>query len=70
MSRWTRLRDTCKIGFPVFGFGSTFQQNVVNLDVYSNVKRIVTGTHLNGSNIKFWANNYSPQNSANVPNAS
>ena len=62
--------DPGKIGVPVLGSGARFQQNVANLDVYSNVKGIVTGTHLNGGNIEFWPNNYGPQNGANVPNAS
>jgi sialate O-acetylesterase len=62
--------DLGKIGVPVFGSGEYFQQNVANLDVYSNVKGIVTGTNLSGGNIEFWPNNYDPQNSANVPNAS
>ena len=38
--------------------------------MYSDVKGIVTGTNLDGGNIEFWPNNYSPENSANVPNAS
>jgi sialate O-acetylesterase len=62
--------DPGRIGVPVFGSGAHFQQNVTNLDVYSNVKGIVTGTRLNGGNIEFWPNNYAPQNSADVPNAS
>ncbi len=62
--------DAGKIGLPVFGSGASFQQNVSNLNVYSNVKQIVTGTHLAGGNIEFWPNNYTPQNSAKVPNAS
>ena len=62
--------DPGKIGIPVFGSGAYFQQNVSNLDVYSNLKEIVTGTYLSGGNIEFWPNNYAPQNSANVPNAS
>jgi sialate O-acetylesterase len=62
--------DPGKIGVPVFGSGAFFQQNVTNLDVYSNVKGIVTGNGLSGGNIEFWPNNYGPQNSANVPNAS
>ena len=62
--------DPGKIGVPVYGSGEHFQQNVTNLNIYSNVKGIVTGTHLNGGNIEFWPNNYVPQNSANVPNAS
>ena len=30
----------------------------------------MTGTDLAGGNIEFWPNNYGPDNSANVPNAS
>jgi sialate O-acetylesterase len=62
--------DPSKVGVPVFGSGAHFQQNVADMDVYSNVKGVVTGNHLNGGNIEFWPNNYGPQNSANVPNAS
>lgn len=62
--------DLGKIGIPVFGSGAYFQQNVTNMDVYSNVKAIVAGTGLAGGNIEFWPNNYAPQNSAHVPNAS
>jgi sialate O-acetylesterase len=62
--------DLTKIGVPVFGSGAHFQQNLANLDVYSNVKGIVTGTHLDGGNIEFWPNNYAQQNDAKVPNAS
>ncbi len=62
--------DPGRIGVPALGTGARFQQNVTNLDVYSNVKGIVTGTHMNGGNIEFWPNNYAPPNSANVPNAS
>jgi len=62
--------DLGKIGVPVFGSGAMFQQNVTNLDVFSNVKGIITGTNLTGGNIEFWPNNYAPPNAANVPNAS
>jgi len=62
--------DAGKIGVPVFGSGAFFQQNVTNMDVYSNVKGIVTGSGLSGGNIEFWPNNYAQQNSAGVPNAS
>ena len=40
------------------------------MNVYSNVKGVVTGTGLTGGNIEFWPNNYGPSNSAKVPNAS
>jgi sialate O-acetylesterase len=62
--------DLAKIGVPTVRSGASFQQDVANLNVYSNVKTIATGTGLSGGNIEFWPNNYSEQNSAKVPNAS
>ena len=62
--------DLGKIGVPVLGSGADFQQNVTNLNVFSNVKNIVTGLGLTGGNIEFWPNNYDKPNAANVPNAS
>jgi sialate O-acetylesterase len=59
-----------KIGVPTAESGAHFQQNVAHLDVFSNVKGVVTGTNLDGGNIEFWPNNYGPDNSASVPNAS
>ena len=59
-----------KIGVPTFQSGARFQQNVANLNIYSNVKGVVTGTGLAGGNIEFWPDNYGPANAANVPNAS
>ena len=59
-----------KLGVPTFQSGARFQQNVANLNVYSNVKGLVTGTGLAGGNIEFWPDNYGPGNAANVPNAS
>jgi len=59
-----------KIGVPTVSSGAHFQQNVAHLNVYSNVKGIVTGSGLAGGNIEFWPNNYGPANSASVPNAS
>jgi len=47
-----------------------FQQAVANMNVFSDVKGIVSGTNLTGGNIEFWPNNYTAANSANVPNAS
>lgn len=59
-----------KIGVPTFQSGAHFQQDVANMNVFSNVKGVVTGTNLTGGNIEFWPNNYTENNSANVPNAS
>ena len=62
--------DLEKIGVPTVKSGAHFQQNVANMNVYSNVKGIVSGAGLAGGNIEFWPNNYAPANSAGVPNAS
>ena len=59
-----------KIGVPTLKSGARFQQNVANMNVFSNVKGIVNGIGLAGGNLEFWPNNYGPANSANVPNAS
>jgi sialate O-acetylesterase len=59
-----------KIGVPTVKSGARWQQNVANMNVYSNVKGVRTGTGLKGGNIEFWPHNYGPANSANVPNAS
>jgi len=59
-----------KIGVPTFQSGVHFQQNVVHLNIFSNVKSLVTGTSLDGGNLEFWPNNYGPNNVAKVPNAS
>jgi sialate O-acetylesterase len=62
--------DLEKIGVPTLNSGAHFQQNVARMNVYSNVKGIVTGAGLAGGNIEFWPNNYTQANSASVPNAS
>lgn len=59
-----------KVGLPTIQSGARFQRNVSNLNVYSNVKGIITGTGLAGGNIEFWPDNYGGANSAKVPNAS
>jgi sialate O-acetylesterase len=68
MDAFTEALD--KIGVPTAKSGASFQQNVANMNVYSNVKGIATGKGLAGGNIEFWPNNYASANSANVPNAS
>jgi serine/threonine protein kinase len=61
--------DIKKVGVPAFTTGATFQQNVSDMNVFSNVAGIVTGTAITGGNIEFWPNNYNPVNSKKVPNA-
>jgi sialate O-acetylesterase len=62
--------DPSKIAVPTVASGAAFQQNVSNLNVYSNVKGIVNGTNLNGCNIEFWPNDYTQANISKVPDAS
>lgn len=62
--------DLSKIGIPTFKSGARFMQDVARLDVYSNVKGIVTGAGLEGGNIEFWPDNYGTANPRKVPGAS
>ena len=59
-----------KVGVPTVQSGARWQQDVANMNIYSNVKGVKTGTGLKGGNIEFWPQNYAPSNSAKVPNAS
>jgi sialate O-acetylesterase len=59
-----------QIGVPTVKSSARWQQNVTNMNVYSNVKGVKTGTTLKGGNIEFWPHNYGQANSAKVPNAS
>jgi len=68
MDAFTSALD--KVGVPTIQSGARFQRNVSNLNVYSNVKGIITGTGLAGGNIEFWPDNYGGANGAKVPNAS
>ena len=63
-------QDVSKIGIPTAASGATFQRNVNNLTVISNVPGIATGTNLSGGNLEFWPNNYGAPNTGKVPNAS
>ena len=62
--------DVTKIGVPTVASKASFQENVANLNVVSNVAAVATGEGLPGGNIEFWPNNYGPNNSMSVPNAS
>jgi len=59
-----------KIGLPTLKSGAYFQRDVAHMNVYSDVRDLVTGTNLAGGNIEFWPNNYGPNNTGKVPNAS
>ena len=61
--------DLTKIAIPTVASKASFQENVGNLNVLSNVREIVTGEGLPGGNIEFWPNNYGANNAMSVPNA-
>ncbi len=57
------------IGVPTLPSGAFFQQPVANMNVFSSVADIVTGTTLQGGNIEFWPSNYAGGDALGVPNA-
>lgn len=59
-----------KIGIPTVASGARFQTKVSRMNVFSNLRDIVTGTNLSGGNIEFWPDNYGAANGAGIPNAS
>ncbi len=63
-------QDLSKLGIPTPASHATFQQNVTNLTVISNVSGVKEGTNMAGGNLEFWPNNYGPTNASKVPNAS
>ncbi len=69
---WTSMdaftTDPAKIGVPLAG--TLFQQRVNNLDVFSNVGGITSGSGLTTGNIEFWPGNYNESNAINIPGAS
>ena len=64
------------LGVPGTPTGVSYQKNLVNMTVLSNVAGIVTGTGIQTGNIEFWPSNYTQANSRSagnggpVPNAS
>lgn len=62
--------DASKIGVPNASSGAFFQQKVNNMNVFSNVAGITTGTGIGTGNIEFWQYNYGTANSAGVAGAS
>lgn len=62
--------DIKKIAIPTVSSQASFQQPVEDLEVYSNVDSLTTGTGIATGNIEFWPDNYGPQNSGGVKGAS
>lgn len=62
--------DAKQIGVPTTTSKARFQQNVKNMDVFSNVDGVKTATSIETGNIEFWPNNYGPGNGHSVAGAS
>jgi len=58
-----------RIGLPTMNSGAIFKQVVTNLNVFSSLPGLVTGTRLSGGAIQFSPNNYSQATSLGVSNA-
>ena len=60
---WTSMdaftTNAGRIGVPTPASGAVFQQVVANMNVFSNVAGVVTGTGIGTGNIEFWPTNYS-----------
>ncbi|QDU32846.1 hypothetical protein KS4_08820 [Poriferisphaera corsica] len=61
--------DIQKIAVPTADSKAVFQQQLDNLNVYSNNNSLKNGNHKNG-NIEFWATNYKPNKQSGVASAS
>lgn len=71
---WTSMdaftTNPARIGIPTPASGAVFQQTVANMNVFSNVPGVVTGTGITTGNIEFWPTNYSQPNAISIPGAS
>ena len=62
--------DVKAIGVPTLYNKVVLQQNVSNMNVFSNVDGVETGTGIATGNIEFWPYNFATKNEAGVPDAS
>lgn len=62
--------DAGLTGVPSTPTGAFFQKNVANMNVFSNVAGVVTGTGIGTGSLEFWHTDYFQNNSAGVPGAS
>lgn len=63
-------QDAKKIGIPTASSNARFQMNIDQMDVYTTVDSLAAGKGIETGNIEFWPDNYGPQNSGAVKNAS
>ena len=61
--------DAGQIGVPVAATGAVFQQIVENMNVYTNVAGVTTGTDIATGNIEFWSDCYGTGNGLGLPGA-
>ncbi|MEL6109961.1 MAG: 9-O-acetylesterase, partial [Planctomycetota bacterium] len=61
--------DAAKIGVPAFGTEAVFRGDLQDMEVYSNIDGIISGSGLKG-NIEFWSSNYGMANRAGILGAS
>jgi lysophospholipase L1-like esterase len=68
---WTSMdaftTNGARVGVPT---GWLFQQQVTNMNVFSNSPGVTTGTGIATGNIEFWPSNYNQSNPLNIPGAS
>lgn len=62
--------DVKKLAVPTRQSGAVFQQGVTELDIFSNVPELQTGTGVSSGQIEFWPHNYGMKNAAGVVGAS
>jgi sialate O-acetylesterase len=62
--------DVKKIGIPAFATQAKFQMPIEEMDIFSDVSNIKSGTGISTGNIEFWPHNYGMTNAANVTGAS
>ncbi|MDG2012067.1 MAG: sialate O-acetylesterase [Pirellulaceae bacterium] len=62
--------DAKKIGIPTPESAAAFQQEVKEVEVFSNTSNVPTSKKSLLGNMEFWPNNYAEENAASVPGAS
>ena len=62
--------DVNQIGVPTVTSGAIYQQPIANMNVFSSVATITSGTNYQGGNMEFWPGSYNAVNANGVPNAS
>lgn len=61
--------NASKIGVPTIASGEFYQQDVSNMNVFSNVNGVVNGTGIATGSLEFWHYNYLTGNNVGVPGA-